>query len=133
MSWDIVVQDLPEQAQTIAEIPDDFAPQPIGKRSDIIEKILEVVPFADFSDPSWGTIDGPNFSIEVNINARELVYSFAFHIRAGGNIGAVIVTDILENLNLRALDPQSQSGFFERENAVKSLGQWREYRDQITK
>jgi hypothetical protein len=52
MSWDIFVQDLPKDASTIEEIADDFAPGPIGKRSQIIDKIREIVPAANFSEPS---------------------------------------------------------------------------------
>lgn len=130
MSWDIFVQDLPNEAQTIDDIPDDFVPQPIGKRSEIIQKILEVVPFADFTDPSWEIIDGPDYAIEVNIGKHEIVDGFAFHVR-GGDTGAGIVADILGHLNLRAIDPNSESSFFERESAVQNLRKWRDYRNQV--
>ena len=53
MSWDVFVQDFPDVG-TLEEMPDDFEPKTIGKRQDVINKIKEVVPFADFSDPSWG-------------------------------------------------------------------------------
>jgi len=68
MSWDIFVQDFPSDAKSIEDIPDDFKPGSIGKTSDIIERIKEVVPTADFSNPAWGTIDGDGWSIEVNID-----------------------------------------------------------------
>jgi hypothetical protein len=42
-----------------------------------------------------------------------------------------IVADVLERLGLRALDPGSNSGFFERDTAVASLTAWRNYRDQV--
>ena len=38
MSWDIIVQDLPEGIRSIKEIPDDYEPKDIGLRSEIIEK-----------------------------------------------------------------------------------------------
>jgi hypothetical protein len=50
MSWDIFVQDLPRDAKTVADIPDDFKPAVIGARSEIISMIKEVVPTANFSD-----------------------------------------------------------------------------------
>ncbi len=43
MSWDIFVQDLPQDVHKIDEIPDDFKPKPIGRRADIIAAILDVV------------------------------------------------------------------------------------------
>ena len=51
MSWDIYIQDLPAGARTVDDIPDDFVPAPIGRRSFIIGRIKEVAPAADFTDP----------------------------------------------------------------------------------
>jgi hypothetical protein len=83
MGWDVFVQDLPQEAKNTSDIPPDFRPASIGKRSAIIEKIREVFPTADFSDPSWGRIDGDDWSIEVNIGANEDCGGFALHIRGG--------------------------------------------------
>ena len=66
MSWDIFVQDIPDEARAVRDIPDDFEPRPLGSRTEVIRRIPEVVPTADFSDPSWGTVEGPDFSIELN-------------------------------------------------------------------
>jgi hypothetical protein len=41
MSWDIFVQDVPASVQSVAEIPDDFQPSPIGSRAEILAGILE--------------------------------------------------------------------------------------------
>ena len=130
MSWDIFVQDLPEGVTTIDDIPKDFAPQPLGPRSTIISKILEVVPSADFSDPAWGQIDGENWSIEVNLGASELCHSFAFHVR-GGDEAAGVVAAVLEHLHLRALDPGGEGGIFSAgPGSVESFRRWRAYRDK---
>lgn len=83
MSWDIFVQDLPRDAATVADIPQDFKPAPIGKRADVIARIKEVVPSTDFSDPSWGQIEGEDWSIEVNIGKNETCSGFALHVRGG--------------------------------------------------
>ena len=83
MSWDIFVQDLPRDAATVADIPQDFKPAPIGKRADVIARIKEVVPSTDFSDPSWGQIEGEDWSIEVNIGKNETCSGFALHVRRG--------------------------------------------------
>lgn len=81
MSWDVFVQDLPQEAKNAAYIPSDFRPAAMGKRSVIIERIREVLPTADFSGPAWGRIDGDDWSIEVNIGVQEecggLPYTFA--------------------------------------------------------
>src|SRR5262245_31301564 len=104
MSWDIYVQDIPPSVKSVSEMPDDFEPRPLGKRDDIISRIREVVPNADFTSPSWGLIVGPDFSIEISIGDLEQVDGFAFHVR-GGDLAAFVVADILCHLGLRAFDP----------------------------
>jgi hypothetical protein len=132
MSWDLLVQDLPRDARSVKEIPVDFRPSSIGKRSMIIAKIKEIVPAADFSDPSWGRIDGDDWSIEVNIRDEEECKGFAFHVR-GGDAAVGVVTAILKHLNLRALDVQRGDFFVAGEEAIKSFQKWRAYRDQVIK
>ena len=129
MSWDIFVQDIPLEAQTVDDIPDDFVPATIGRRSEIIGKIKEVAPFADFSDPAWGTIEGADFSIEVNLGADESIDSFAFHVR-GDDVAAALVSDLLKHMNLRAFD-SGTGDIFDHERAAAGLKKWRAYRDGV--
>jgi hypothetical protein len=129
MSWDIFVQDIPPLARSVKEIPDDFDPRPIGNRLDLVARIREVVPNADFSSPTWGSIEGAGYSIEVNMGEDEHVKSFAFHVR-GGDQAAFVISDVLEHLGLRAFDPASESGIFGVDADVTSgLRGWRNYRD----
>lgn len=130
VSFDVFVQDVPLDARTIADIPDDFRPGPIGRRSDILDAILRVAPDADFSDPTWGHIDGPGYWIEVNIPAEEVLTSFAFHIR-GSEEALFVVADILRELRLRAFAPGTDSGFFELGESEAAYSRWQAYRQQI--
>ena len=131
MSWDIYVQDIPPSVKSVSEMPDDFEPRPLGRRADIIARIREIVPSADFTSPSWGQIDGPDFSIEVSMGNLEQVESFAFHVR-GGDLAAIVVADILRHLGYRALDPSSPSGIFEPDgDPAAGLRRWRDHRDSI--
>jgi hypothetical protein len=132
MSWDIFVQDLPREAKSVAEIPADFKPASIGKRSMIIEKIKEVVPTVEFSDPSWGRIDGDGWSIEVNIGTKEDCDGFAFHVR-GGDAAVGVVAGILQHLELRALDSQTGEFFAPSTGAIDNFRKWQAYRDDVTK
>lgn len=131
MSWDIFVQDLPPDAKSVADIPADFKPASIGKRSMVIERIKEVVPTANFSDPSWGLIDGDGWSIEINIGAKEDCDGFAFHIR-GADAAVDVVAAILQHLKLRALDSQTGDFFVAGAEAIDSFRKWRAYRDHAT-
>jgi hypothetical protein len=130
MSWDIFVQDIPKNARAVSDIPDDFEPRPLGPRSEVIRRILEVVPNADASDPSWVTIEGPDYSIECNIGDDEEVTSFVLHVR-GGDVAAGLVSDLLSRSSWRAFDSASESGLFDPASAVDSFGKWRAYRDRI--
>ena len=130
MSFDVFVQDLPPDSRTVEDIPDDFTPKPIGRRVDIVAGILRVAPFADFADPTWGKIDEPGFSIEINIGPADILDSFAFHIR-GGDEAMFVVADILRELRLRAIAPGTVSGFFEITELGVAYAKWQVFRRQI--
>jgi hypothetical protein len=131
MSWVIFVQDLPRDARTVDDIPDDFTPLPVGQRSDVIKAIQEIVTDADFTDRSCGKIEGDGYSIEVNLGDEELLDSFAFHVHGGARAPQVIAA-ILKRLGVRALDPGSESGFFEAGAlSQESLEKWQSYRDKV--
>ena len=131
MSWDIFVQDMPIAALSIADIPEDFQPRPLGySRARIIDTIRAVAPFADISDPSWIRVEGFGIDVEVSLGGDELVDHFAFHGH-GGELTAAFVATVLHELELRAFDAQSESGIFTAETAAKSLEEWVVYRDQV--
>src|SRR5258707_9772808 len=112
MSWDIFVQDFPKNVKSAKDIPADYCAKPIGTRAEIIAKILEVVPFADFSDPSWGDIEGNDWSIEVNLGDDGPSDGFALHVRGAGDEAVGVIAAILDHLNLRAFET-SNADFFE--------------------
>ena len=130
MSWDIFVQDLPRDAATVADIPQGFEPASIGRRADIIAKIKEIVPSADFADPSWGMIEGESWSVEVNIGRNETCTGFAFHVR-GSDEAVAVVAAILDHLNLRAIDGQTGEFFVAGPAALESFRRWRAFRDRV--
>lgn len=119
--------DLPRDARSVEDIPNDYHPGPLMPRQALIDGILAVVPHADFANPSWGHIVTPDCVIEVNIGDADSVKSFAFHVR-GGDLAAGIVADILDHFQLRANDG---SDSFDREGSLASLQQWRAYRDRV--
>lgn len=127
MSWDIHISDLPE-VQSISDIPEDFRPQSLGSRSALIAKIVDIFPFADFSDPSWGIIDGDGWSIEINIGKDMECDGIMLHVRGKGAVPAVAA--IVDQLGLRAIDIQSGK-FFQRDAANESFNSWRSYRDSV--
>lgn len=132
MSWDIFVQNIPPDAKCVGDIPDNFRPLPIGPRSRVLEIIREVVPFADYSDPTCIHVDGPAVSMEIGMGDEDPISSFAFFIR-GGDASAGVVADVLSRLKLRALDTGSESGIFDPAKAVGSFQKWQQFRDRVCK
>lgn len=128
MSWDVFVQDFPVEAKTVEEIPENFVPQPVGRRTEIIECIKGVAPEADFSDPSWGSVEMPECSMEIDLGDSEEVIDFAFHVH-GGEMAPGVILKILRRLDLRAVD-NGTGQFLDEATAVLGFEAWREYRDQ---
>lgn len=128
MSWDLFVQDWGDY-NSLNEIPDDFRPKSIGKRSEIIQKIKEAEPSVDFTDLSWGKLNNDKFSIEFNMGKNEMSDGFVMHVRGNDMVHACI-GNILEALNLKAADG-STPFFFDIEKSKESLKNWIDYRNQI--
>lgn len=129
MSWDIYIQDFPAEAKTVAEIPDDFQPCSVGPRTDLISRIREIVPRADFTNPDWGVFEGDGFSIEFQMGEAEHCRSMTLLVRGGGN-PAPLVAALLDRLQLRGIDCQTGE-FFDLEAARASYDSWQRYRDQV--
>lgn len=130
MSWDISIQDLPAGVTSVADIPDDFVPQPLGPRADLIARIAKFSPATDFSDVSWGELVTPEFVIEFNMGRAEIVDGMMLHVRGGGE-AAAFVDKLLEHLDMRAID-YSEGEFFDLDSATQSFGQWQDFRDRVT-
>jgi hypothetical protein len=129
MSWDISIQNLPRDVKTVAEIPDDYQPQPIGPRDQLIARILEVLPDIDFSDPTWGMLDSGDYSIEFNIGSERICEHFMLHVRGGGDAMRTVAR-LLDHLQLRGFDCQT-GDFFSIEEAKRSFGEWQAFRNRV--
>jgi hypothetical protein len=129
MSWDILIQDLPKDLTSVAQISPDFQPGPLGQRSALIERIREFAPSADFSDPSWGDLVTPAFSVEFNMGRDEVCDSVMLHVRGGG-AASDFVGGLLHHLGLRAIDC-SEGELFNDSTASASFARWRDYRDRV--
>lgn len=127
VSWDISIMDLPSDAASVADIPDDFQPQPLGDRAELIAAIREVAPSADFTDPAWGELVTPDFVIEFNMGSEEVVDSMMLHVRGGGR-AVDFIDALLTRLGHRAIDC-SEGEFFTSAASAESFRSWQDYRD----
>lgn len=130
MSWDVLLQRFPAAAKTAADIPDDYMPPVIGSRSQVVSSLLKIIPTADASDPSWVSIDGDGFSIEVNIGDDGHCTDIMLHVR-GSDAAIQAVRQIAERLQVRALDCSTGEFLDAMSDPAAGFRQWRAYRDQI--
>ena len=125
MSWDILIQQFPDGAQRVADIPDTFTAPPIGKRADVMAKLRSALPQADFSDPHWMRFRGDDYSLECAIADDDPLYGVTLHVRGSDAVLPHIGT-VLRALGLRAIDSWTGE-FFDPEVAPHSLARWRTY------
>jgi hypothetical protein len=104
MSWDVVLFYLPEGAHSLADLSRDFTPPPLGDKAAILTAVTRAVPQADLSDPDWGLLDGPGWSIELNIGSRDPVDSVMLHLRGGGDDVLIPVFLLARELGCQVLD-----------------------------
>jgi hypothetical protein len=112
MSRDVFVQDIPAEARTVADIPDDWMPQPLpfGDAA-VVDAVRAVAPDANYSDPACGRIDRPGVAIEVSLEDASPLLCFALRVRTTDAEAAdEIVRAILRRLDIRALDPEGSDG-----------------------
>lgn len=128
MSWDILISDLPKDAASIGDIPNDFHGGSIGQRSDLITAIREVEPEVDFTDPSWGVLETSDFVIEFNMGGEGSIRSFMLHVRGGG-AATDFIGGLVHQLGLRAIDC-SEGEFFDDSTAAASFARWQAFRDK---
>lgn len=129
MSWDLYAQDFP-LVDSIEEIPEGFEGRSLGSRTEVIDRILAVLPDADFSDPSWGLLTRDGWSIEFNLGSDAECNGFSLYVRGGGPDAIVVVDSVLRAVGARGIDLQT-SAFFTLEAALESFGVWQNYRDQV--
>ncbi len=125
MSWDIFIQRFPDEARRVADIPDTFAPPPIGPRDEVISKIRAALPDARFDEPSWGTLQGDDYSIDFGIGDDEVLHGITLHVR-GSDAVLPHINSVLRILDLRAIDSWTGE-FFDPSVAAHSLARWRTY------
>ena len=130
MGWDVVALDLPRGFKDLGELPQDYSPKTLGKRSDLIRKIEEIVPDANFERPAYGEILRTDFVIEVCILQEENVESIGFGVHGDGEMAVEVIGDILDHLDLRAID-LSTGDYFSRESALESFKAWRDWKNKV--
>ena len=105
-------------------------PRPLCTRAEFISKVTEALPSVGFTDPSWGRVQGPDFSVQLNVGGIETIDAVMLHVR-GGDGALAVVKCIADALSARAIDC-SEGEFldFSTPEAEASFQPWRTYRDR---
>ena len=85
MSWDLMVFDfqgtLSDPETGMAVFPDSWEPPIIGDAHTIRTIISGALSQVSWADPTWGTVDGPDFSLELSLGNLQEISNFAIHAR----------------------------------------------------
>ncbi|MFC9157847.1 hypothetical protein ACFTT0_23035 [Streptomyces bauhiniae] len=104
MSWDVLLLRLPDEVTSMHELPDDYSPEPLGRQCDVLAAVTQAVPEVDLSDPTWGDLSGPTWSVELSIGSEDPVDSIMLHIRGSGDDVLAPVFRLAEALRCKVLD-----------------------------
>ncbi|MEV7394148.1 MULTISPECIES: hypothetical protein [unclassified Streptomyces] len=104
MSWDVLLLRLPADVTSLHGLPADRAPDPLGRKYDVLAAVAQAVPEVDLSDPTWGDLSGPTWSIELNIGSNDPVDSIMLHVRGSGDDVLTPVFRLAEALQCKVLD-----------------------------
>lgn len=104
MSWDVLLLRLPDDLTSVQELPDDHTPDPLGRRRDVLAAVARACPETDLSDPAWGELSGPTWSIELNIGSDDPVDSIMLRVRGSGDDVLTPVFRLAEALGCKVLD-----------------------------
>jgi hypothetical protein len=130
VSWDVFIQDLPESARTIAEIPDDFEPQALGKRIDVVTTITECFDLPHSLQGEVFTVDLVRSSIEISVGEDDPCRCVALHIY-GGIDAAPAVARLLNCLGRRGLDTATSEIISADNDIDASIAKWASFRDRM--
>ena len=129
MSWDVFIQDLPPDARSVRDIPDEFRPAALGSRSEVIERIKSAFPEADFTDPAWGRLEADGYSIDISVGDDGDITGVTLHVR-GSDDAVDAVVRLIDALGGKAVDSWTGE-FFDQAVARHSIQRWRAYLEEI--
>lgn len=125
VSWDVVIMRAPQNVTTIDEMPHEESP-PLGSLSDVLDSLRSLFSAMNLSDPTWGILDGPDFSIEFNIGNDDPVSTIMLHVR-GSEAALGPIQLLCRNMGCKALDT-SEGDFIDFSgDAAAGLRDWQAF------
>ena len=127
MSWTVFISKTPVKDLSEAKF------ETLGPKKEVLQKIQQVLPTANFDDPKWGYYRGEVCSIEFNLDDTAYLDYLVLHIRGGGTRPIQIIKALCEMFDCYAMngDNGEQMDFSEKDEA--SFKEWQAYRDHVIK
>ncbi|MEZ4705755.1 MAG: hypothetical protein R3A44_01035 [Caldilineaceae bacterium] len=128
MSWDVILMNVPSNVRSISELEDEL---PIlGSKIEVLSILSSALPSINLSDPTWGVMDGDNFSIEFSIGDKDPIQTIMLFVR-GSDDAVRVIEKVCQYSGWRALDTSLGDFISFEENPAAGLQQWRAYRNQV--
>ncbi|MFJ2717964.1 hypothetical protein [Streptomyces sp. NPDC087437] len=131
MSWDLLVLTAPPEFMSVGDFPDDFEAEPLGTHEEVKAALCDRLPGIEFSEPAWGRLSGPTWSMHLNLGSRTPVDSIMLHVRGAGDDVLQTLFEIADAVRCRVID--ISDGEFLAKDAPSSWRAFQAYRDHIVR
>lgn len=130
MSWDVYLMKVPENINSMEQLDDEFDPQPLGDRDEILCTMKELYPTADFSDTEWIILDTNDYSMEFAVSGNDPVDSITVFIH--GNENCIdVVEKICDRMGWKAVDTGTGDFMDFSDNKEGGFREWNNYKNQV--
>lgn len=132
VSWDLFVFDFeealsdPETGKAI--FLDNWEPPAIGDAKSVRAKISEVFSQVIWTDPTWGSVDRADFSLEFNIGGQDVISNFVIHAR--GQATPAVLT-LMSETGWKILDTSTGKWLHETSNPDEGREAFQRYLNTV--
>ena len=102
----------------------------LGSKKEVVSTLTQLVPTGDFSDTSWGVLDGDDFSIEFSLGNDDPIIIIMLYVR-GSDKAINVIQKICEHTGWRAYDTSRDEFINFVHNPEAGFEQWRAYKDSV--
>lgn len=112
-------------------ITGDMKVPPLGDAEFVRTQISKSLPGVNWSDPAWGLLEGPGWSIEFNHQKSGITDSIMLHVRGSGDPISAIVS-LCKDTDWVAFDVQSEALIDLKAPSDKSWKEFQGFRDTLS-
>ncbi|MFX4293049.1 hypothetical protein [Streptomyces bohaiensis] len=129
MSWDVLLTPPTDGTASPGEAPAARATPArgaaaLGSVAEVGAAIRAAVPAVDLTDPTWGSLVGPQWSMELAVGAADPVPAVLLHVRGTGDDAVAFVHRLAAALGCRPVEAGDGRPVPEGEAGVE---RWRAY------